>query len=98
MLQYSNPPKTTRTLCRLGRLASQIPPIQVANSSAKVRRKRQPSKVRQLEVRRDLIHFAPQIRQVHVGGNQGRDVDQRKHGLLEAKEERRPDQIEDKLC
>lgn len=85
-------------LRRLGRLASQVPSIQVADTSAKIRRKGQPSEVRQLKVRRDLIHFAPQVREVNVGGDQCRDIDQRQHRFLEAKEERCPDQIEYKLC
>lgn len=79
------------TLCR------KVPRVQVPGAMAEVIGEAEPCKVWSQQPARRLVHLAPDISQVAHRACQSNDIGAGSYRLLQAKEERCPDQVQRQL-
>ncbi len=77
--------------------ATEVPAVQIPSSGAQVSRKAQPRQIRCECPASNLIHFAPDIRQIAHDSRKSNDIDGSFDGSLKAEEQRHPNQIESEL-
>lgn len=78
-------------------LLTEIPVVEMSGSNAQIRREAQPSKVRCLAPSCDFVHRTPQVSQITVGTNEGKNIDSGGGGSLGNEKERHPHEVNTKL-
>lgn len=78
-------------------LLTDIPVVEMSCSDAQIRREAQPGKVRCLTPSCNLVHRAPQVSQITIGTNEGKNIDSGGSGAFGNEEERHPHEVNTKL-
>lgn len=78
-------------------LLTEIPVVEMSCSNAQIRREAEPSKIRRLAPSCNFVHRTPQVSQITVGTNEGKNIDSGGGGAFGNEEERHPHEVNTKL-